>query len=154
MVPAALTNVAGTGAHLLLEHISNWKYIWVEMRRSDTAKLNATFAALADPTRRAILARLCLGEATVTELIGPSGLSQPAVSKHLKVLQAAGLVERRRDARFHRCRLRADRLADAWAWIGDYREFWERSFDRLEVYVKHLHHLEKGAPHERKKQRP
>jgi DNA-binding transcriptional ArsR family regulator len=121
------------------------------MRQSANAKLNSTFAALADPTRRAILARLCQGEASVTELIGPSGLSQPAVSKHLKVLEAAGLVERRRDARFNRCRLRADRLAEAWGWLGDYRAFWERSFDRLEVYVTQLHQLEKGARHDRKK---
>jgi len=101
--------------------------------------LNRTFAALADPTRRAILVRLMQGEASVTELVEPFDLSQPTISKHLKVLGEAGLIERRRDAQFRRCRLRAARLSEAWAWLGNYRSFWEQSFHRLDAYAKRLH---------------
>lgn len=108
------------------------------MKAEQTSALSATFAALADPTRRGILAQLSLGDASVTALVGPSGLSQPAISKHLKVLEAAGLVERRREAQFQFCSLRADRLAQAWDWIGGYRAFWQQSFDRLDVYAKQL----------------
>jgi DNA-binding transcriptional ArsR family regulator len=119
-----------------------------------TASLDLTFAALADPTRRAILRRLMQGEATVTELVAPFDLSQPTISKHLKVLARAGLVERRRDAQFRRCRINAARLEEAWAWLGDYRRFWEESLDRLDTYAKQLHQKEtKDKTHERKKQR-
>ncbi len=101
----------------------------------DEASLDATFAALADPTRRAILTRLAAGEATVTELAAPFDMSQPAVSKHLKVLERAGLISRRRDAQRRPCRLEARPLAAATGWLGTYREFWEASFDRLDALL-------------------
>lgn len=106
--------------------------------RSSPARLDATFAALADPTRRAILARLATGEATVTELAEPFAMSQPAISKHLKVLERAGLVERGRDAQRRPCRLAAQPLAAASAWLEGYRQFWERSFDRLDELLEQL----------------
>src|SRR4030088_2848596 len=93
--------------------------------------LSTTFAALADPTRRAILARLATGEATVTELAEPFAVSMPAISKHLKVLEKAGLITRGRTAQWRPCRLRAAPLSEASSWIQQYREFWEGSFDRL-----------------------
>lgn len=96
-----------------------------------TAGLDATFAALADPTRRAILARLSRGEATVTELVAPFTLSQPAISKHLKVLEKAGLISRGRDAQKRPCRIEARPLAEANEWLEDYRKLWEVNFDRL-----------------------
>jgi DNA-binding transcriptional ArsR family regulator len=94
--------------------------------------LSATFAALADPTRRAILARLARGEANVSELAKPFDMSQPAISKHLKVLERAGLISRGRDAQSRPCRLEAKRLEEATAWMERYRAFWEESFDRLD----------------------
>ena len=97
-----------------------------------TAALDATFAALADPTRRAIIARLARGEASVKELAEPFAMTQPAISKHLKVLERAGLVERGRDAQRRPCRLVADPMGVAAAWLGDYRQFWTESYDRLE----------------------
>jgi DNA-binding transcriptional ArsR family regulator len=100
--------------------------------------LSQTFAALSDPTRRAILARLCTGEATVTELAEPFEMSLPAVSKHLKVLERAGLVARGREAQWRPCRLEAGPLKDATDWLERYRQFWEQSLDRLENYLKHL----------------
>jgi DNA-binding transcriptional ArsR family regulator len=100
--------------------------------------LDATFAALADPTRRAILARLATGEATVTELSRPFAMSQPAVSKHLKVLERAGLVSRRRDAQRRPCRLEAGRLKEATDWLAAYREHWEGSFQRLDELLDEL----------------
>ena len=100
-----------------------------------TNSLSVTFAALADPTRRAILARLTAGEASVTELAGPFRMSQPAVSKHLKVLEKAGLVARSRHAQWRPCRLEARPLRDAAAWVEQYRQFWEQKFDRLEAYL-------------------
>jgi DNA-binding transcriptional ArsR family regulator len=100
--------------------------------------LSQTFAALADPTRRAILARLCTGEATVTELAEPFEMSLPAVSKHLKVLERAGLVARGREAQWRPCRLEAGPLKDANDWLERYRQFWEQSLDRLESYLKQL----------------
>lgn len=102
------------------------------------ARLDHVFGALADPTRRAILARLSLGEATVNELVAPFGLAQPTISKHLKVLERAGLVARGRSAQFRPVRLDAAPLAEAAQWIGDYRQFWEASLDRLETYVQTL----------------
>lgn len=97
-----------------------------------TATLDATFAALADPTRRAILARLARGEASVKELAEPFAMSQPAISKHLKVLERAGLVERGRDAQRRPCRLVAEPMRAATEWLGDYRRFWAESYDRLD----------------------
>jgi DNA-binding transcriptional ArsR family regulator len=94
--------------------------------------LDATFAALADPTRRAILARLAEGEASVKELAEPFAMTQPAISKHLKVLERAGLVERGRDAQRRPCRLVAGPMRAASAWLGDYRRFWTESYDRLD----------------------
>jgi DNA-binding transcriptional ArsR family regulator len=100
--------------------------------------LSQTFAALADPTRRAILARLCSGEATVTELAEPFDMSLPAVSKHLKVLERAGLVTRSREAQWRPCQLEAAPMKDAAGWLERYRQFWEQSFDRLESYLDEL----------------
>ena len=101
-------------------------------------RLSTTFAALADPTRRAILARLCAGEASVTDLAEPFAMSLPAVSKHLKVLERAGLVARTRTAQWRPCRLEAGPLKDAADWLEHYRRFWEQSFDRLEDYLREL----------------
>jgi DNA-binding transcriptional ArsR family regulator len=100
--------------------------------------LSQTFAALADPTRRAILARLCSGEATVSELAEPFEMSMPAVSKHLKVLERAGLVARSREAQWRPCRLDAAPLKDAAGWLERYRQFWEQSLDRLQDYLDEL----------------
>src|SRR6266481_8673731 len=100
--------------------------------------LNSTFAALADPTRRAILARLALGEATVTELAKPFDISGPGLSKHLKVLERAGLIARGREAQWRPCRLVAGPLGDASDWLEQYRRFWEESFDRLGDYLREL----------------
>jgi DNA-binding transcriptional ArsR family regulator len=97
-----------------------------------TDELSTTFAALADPTRRAILARLAEGEATVNELAEPFPITVQAVSKHLKVLERAGLIERSRSAQLRPARLRGDRLEDAVAWLDAYRRFWQGSFDRLD----------------------
>lgn len=100
--------------------------------------LDATFAALADPTRRAILARLSEGSASVTELAEPFDISQPAISRHLKVLERAGLVSRGRDAQRRPCRLEAEPLADALGWIDRYRRFWEARLDRLDTLLDDL----------------
>ena len=100
--------------------------------------LSATFAALADPTRRAILARLSQGEAGVTELAAPFAMSLPAVSKHLKVLERAGLISRGRAAQWRPCRLEPDALKDAAGWLDAYRRLWEGSFDRLDAYLTEL----------------
>jgi DNA-binding transcriptional ArsR family regulator len=105
------------------------------MEMSQSRRLDATFMALADPTRRAILARLALGEVSVTELAEPFEMSQPAISKHLKVLERAGLVTRGRDAQRRPVRLQAKPLADANEWIERYREFWEVSFHRLDALL-------------------
>jgi len=94
--------------------------------------LDATFAALADPTRRAILARLAAGEASVLELAEPFAMSQPAISKHLKVLERAGLITRRRDAQRRPCRLKARPLAEASGWLEAYRQYWEETYQRLD----------------------
>jgi DNA-binding transcriptional ArsR family regulator len=100
--------------------------------------LNTTFAALADPTRRAILARLTSGDATVLELAEPFDMSLPAISKHLKVLERAGLISRGRDAQRRPCRIQAAPLKEATEWIDQYRRFWEGSFDRLDDYLKEM----------------
>ena len=101
-------------------------------------RLSATFSALADPTRRAILARLTLGEASVNELAEPFDMSLPAVSKHLKVLERAGLIARGREAQWRPCMLQAGPLKDIADWVEHYRRFWEQSFDRLDDYLKEL----------------
>jgi len=100
--------------------------------RAAQGRLNATFAALADPTRRAILARLSSGDASVTELAGPFAMTQPAISKHLKVLERAGLIARDRDAQRRPSRLVAKPLAEASGWLEQYRQFWDTSFQRLD----------------------
>jgi DNA-binding transcriptional ArsR family regulator len=102
------------------------------------ANLDLTFAALADSTRRAILARLALGETSVTELAKPFEMSMPAISKHLKVLEKAGLINRGRDAQMRPARLNPAALKTAAAWIDEYRRFWEQSFDRLDSYLQKL----------------
>ena len=107
--------------------------------------LSTTFAALSDPTRRAILARLALGETTVTELAQPFEMSLPAISKHLKVLERAGLIARGREAQWRPCRLEAARLKEASDWLERYRQFWEHSLDRLEEYLNELQAQEKGG---------
>ncbi|GIH91692.1 ArsR/SmtB family transcription factor [Planobispora siamensis] len=116
-----------------------------------TDVLDATFAALADPTRRAILARLREGEATVTELAAPFAMSQPGISKHLRVLERAGLISRGRDAQRRPCRLEAARLRDAVDWLADYRSYWEESYQRLDALLGELDHdgpdaTERGTP--------
>ncbi|MGE0736824.1 MAG: ArsR/SmtB family transcription factor [Alphaproteobacteria bacterium] len=103
-----------------------------------TDRLSATFAALADPTRRAILARLALGETSVTELAEPFEMSLPAVSKHLKVLERAGLIARGREAQWRPCRIETAALEDVDAWLEEYRRLWEARFDRLEDYLREL----------------
>jgi len=120
--------------------------------------LSHTFAALADPTRRAILARLASGETSVKELSEPFEMSQPAISKHLKVLEKAGLIARGRDAQWRPARLEARQLKSAFDWLDDYRRFWEQSFDRLDDYLKRLQAnnpeaqaLLKEKPHARNK---
>jgi DNA-binding transcriptional ArsR family regulator len=100
--------------------------------------LSTTFAALSDPTRRAILARLAAGQTTVTDLAAPFEMSLPAISKHLKVLEGAGLIARSRDAQWRPCRLEAGPLKDAAAFLERYRRFWEQSLDRLEEYLREL----------------
>lgn len=121
------------------------------MTTAPLEQLDLVFAALADSTRRAILARLALGEATVNELVEPSDLSQPTISKHLKVLERAGLVSRGREAQFRPVRLNPEPLAGAAQWLGDYRRFWEESFDRLDVYVQELKQKEKRDGLKRKR---
>jgi len=108
------------------------------MQPSGYTHLDATFAALADPTRRAILARLASGDATVNELAEPFSMSQPAISKHLKVLERAGLISRGRDAQRRPRRLEAQPLADASEWLERYREFWEGNFQRLDALLNEL----------------
>ena len=111
-------------------------------------QLDLVFGALADPTRRAILARLASGQATVNELVEPFKLTQPTISKHLKVLEGAGLVARGRDAQFRPVKLTAAPLQQAAQWIGDYQRCWEESLDQLEVYVKELQWKENDNGHQ------
>ncbi len=115
----------------------------------NTDQLSTTFAALADPTRRAILARLTSGEASVTELAKPFKMSMPAISKHLKVLEHAGLIQRSREAQWRPCRLEAAPLKEVSDWTERYRRFWEERFDRLDEYLAELQKEEKK--HGRKK---
>lgn len=105
--------------------------------------LSATFAALADPTRRAILARLASGETSVTELAAPFEMTLPAVTKHLKVLERAGLISRGRQAQWRPCKLEAQPLREVAGWVVQYRQFWDERLDRLEVYLRELQAQEK-----------
>jgi len=112
--------------------------------------LDATFAALADPTRRAILARLARGETTVQDLAGPFAMSLPAVSRHLKVLERAGLIVRSREAQWRPCRIEPRALKDVDDWLDHYRRFFDESFDRLDLYLKTLQAKRPKAAKERK----
>jgi DNA-binding transcriptional ArsR family regulator len=115
-----------------------------------SGSLDATFAALADPTRRAILERLAKGEASVTELAEPFAMSQPAISKHLKVLERAGLISRGRDAQRRPRRIEARPLAEATEWLGGYRKLWEANFRRLDALLEEMRHTDKTrAPKKR-----
>ena len=114
-----------------------------------TDRMSTTFAALADPTRRAILARLASGEASVNELAAPFEMSLPAVSKHLKVLERAGLIARGREAQWRPSRLQAGPLREVAAWVENYRQYWEESFDRLDEYLKEL----QNKPQKRQKKK-
>jgi DNA-binding transcriptional ArsR family regulator len=121
-------------------------------------RLSETFGALADPTRRAILAKLALGEASVTELAEPFSMSMPAISKHLKVLERARLISRGREAQWRPCRLQATPLQEVAGWVEHYRRFWEESFDRLDIYLKELkrrdsNHKKKEKKHVRTKRK-
>ncbi len=113
------------------------------MQTMEAQQLDLVFGALADSTRRAILARLADGEATVNELVEPFDLSQPTISKHLKVLEHAGLVTRGREAQYRPVRINPAPLEQVSRWIGDYRRCWEESLDQLEVFVKQLQHKER-----------
>jgi DNA-binding transcriptional ArsR family regulator len=115
-------------------------------------RLSATFAALADPTRRAILARLISGERSVTELAEPFDMSMPAVSKHLRVLERAGLIARRREAQWRHCRIEAAPLKEVADWTGRYRHIWEERLDRLDRYLQHVRAKEEKS-HGRKQRR-
>lgn len=115
--------------------------------------LNATFAALADPTRRAIVARLAKGQASVNDLAAPFDMSLPAISKHLKVLERAGIIARGREAQWRPCRLEGARLKDASEWIENYRRFWEESFDKLDDYLAELQGKKKPKTRTRKEKK-
>ena len=116
-----------------------------------TDRLSTTFAALADPTRRAILARLVSGEVSVTDLAKPFEMSLPAVSKHLKVLERAGLIARGRNAQWRPCRLSAGPLKDVADWVEHYRRFWTESFDRLDNYLREVQKSEKETQRKEKR---
>ena len=113
-----------------------------------TQTLDATFAALADPTRRAILARLASGEASVMELNEPFAMSQPAISKHLKVLERAGLISRGKDGQRRPCRIEARPMAEACEWLENYRQLWEANFQRLDALLEELKQHAPGVRHE------
>ena len=119
----------------------------VQQVATNAGDLNVTFAALADPTRRAILAHLVTGEASVTELAAPFEMSLPAISKHLKVLERAGLIARSREAQWRPCRLEAGPLKDAANWLEHYRRFWDASLDRLDDYLTQLQKDDPDAGH-------
>jgi DNA-binding transcriptional ArsR family regulator len=118
-----------------------------------TDHLSTTLAALADPTRRAILSRLASGASSVTELAAPFEMSLPAVTKHLKVLERAGLITRSREAQWRPCKLEAKPLQDVSDWVEQYRQFWEQSFDRLEDYLQELQTQEKTSKKPRTKEK-
>ena|SRR5215471_637015 len=123
------------------------------MHATPSTHLDAAFAALADPTRRAILARLASGEASVNEIAAPFEISLPAVSRHLKVLEKAGLIARGREAQSRPCRLDAAGLRDVADWVDAYRKFWEESFDRLDQYLQTLKKEKKHGPRTRTRRR-
>ena len=123
------------------------------LQATSADSLSATFSALADPTRRAILARLASGEISVTKLAEPFEMSMPAISKHLKVLERAGLIARGRAAQWRPCRLEAAPLKDVSNWVEKYRSFWEESFDRLDVYLAELKSKENKEKKHARKQR-
>jgi len=125
----------------------------VQIRNMSPDRLSTTFAALADPTRRAILARLASGETSVLKLAEPFDMSLPAVSKHLKVLERAGLIERGREAQWRPCRLQANPLKDIADWVEYYRRHWEESFDRLDGYLRQLQRKDKPQEIQRKEKR-
>ena len=120
---------------------------------AQTQQLDSTFAALADPTRRAILARLASGDASVMELAAPFSISQPAISKHLEVLERAGLVSRGRDGQRRPCRIEAKPLAQADAWIERYRQIWEGNFERLDALLDEMNVKEKKRGHSKRNTR-
>jgi DNA-binding transcriptional ArsR family regulator len=127
------------------------------MRMQTTDPLSTTFAALADPTRRAILARLATGEASVKDLSAPFDMSQPAISKHLRVLERAGLIEQGRQAQWRPRRLRAGPLRDVADWVSQYRRHWEESFERLDAYLREVQDTqepEKDDDHDSAEDRP
>jgi DNA-binding transcriptional ArsR family regulator len=138
-----LTSVAFLNNHIVIEHYG--------YRMNASQRLDATFMALADPTRRAILARLARGEASVAELAAPFRISQPAISKHLKVLERAGLVSVEQDAQRRPRRIEAKPLAEASAWIEPYREIWEGNFQRLDAL---LGELQVGPARRKRKRNP
>ncbi|MCE9600563.1 MAG: metalloregulator ArsR/SmtB family transcription factor [Spirochaetia bacterium] len=115
------------------------------VQHAATDHLSVTFAALADPTRRAILANLSRGEATVNEIAKPFAMSLPAISKHLKVLERAGLIVRSREAQWRPCKLKAAPLKEASSWIDEYRRFWEERLDRLDEYLRNLKDKERPS---------
>ena len=117
-------------------------------------RLSATFAALADPTRRAILARLALGETSVAELARPFAISAPAISRHLKVLERSGLITRGREAQWRPCRIEPTALKEVDDWLERYRRFWEERFDRLDDYLRELQAKEETGPPARKEKKP
>src|SRR5215470_1104854 len=123
----------------------------MQLQTTSPEQLNATFLALADPTRRAILARLADGDASVTELAEPHDMSQPAISKHLKVLERAGLISRGRDAQRRPCRIETKPLEDAQAWIERYREIWDTNFARLDSLLVELQQPKKTGRQPKKK---
>ncbi len=114
-------------------------------------RLTLTFSALSDPTRRAILAKLALGEATVKDLAKPFDMSGPAITKHLKVLENAGLISRSREAQWRPCRIEPEALKDVSDWVSEYRQIWEESFDRLDAYLKAMTKKKKDKKNARKK---
>jgi DNA-binding transcriptional ArsR family regulator len=120
-----------------------------------TDRLSATFAALADPTRRAILARLALGETSVSELAKPFAISAPAISRHLKVLERSGLIARGREAQWRPCRIEPTALKEVDEWLDRYRQFWEERFDRLDDYLREVQakEMDEPAPKKRKRRR-
>jgi DNA-binding transcriptional ArsR family regulator len=140
-------NIIGLDGVEAINIITIWLCNHMVMYRA-ADRLDATFAALADPTRRAILARLATGQATVNELAEPFDMTQPAISKHLKVLERAGLISRNRDAQRRPSRLQPKPLAEASAWLEQYREFWEASFVRLDDLLKEL------KPNKAKRKKP
>lgn len=146
----ALTRNDGCLTHYHIQCITIWFLNHTVIELTPGARLDATFAALADPTRRAILARLARGEASVAELAEPFAISQPAISKHLKVLERAGLVSTGADAQRRPRKLEAKPLAAALGWIERYREFWDPSYDRLDALLEVLQAKE-GKPSRRRK---